>query len=423
MKTLTGVVCSFFLAAVFSLDAQKDPGPIGGPGQPARPILGLSTSELALFQQGLGTFTEVDGVANGLGPRFNLDSCAGCHAQPGPGGSSPAINPEIGVATKAGAANTIPSFLQPNGPVRAVRFKLGPNGLPDGGVHNLFVITGRSDAPSTCKIAQLDFSQLQNLSFRIPTPLFGAGLIESISDATLTANLAANSTRKQALGIEGFFNTSANDGTITRFGWKAQNKSLTIFSGEAYNVEIGVTNELFPQEREGNSGCATNATPEDHSGVQTLSYSDVTMFSFFMRYLAPPRPAPPNPSIQRGAATFDSIGCTMCHTPTLETGKVASAALSGQAVNLYSDLTLHNMGPGLNDGITQGQAQGQDWRTAPLWGLGERLFFLHDGRTEDLVQAVRLHDSPGSEAHQVIVNFGALPAAQEQDLLNFLRSL
>jgi hypothetical protein len=196
---------------------------------------------MAMFQHGQDAFNEVEDVPKGLGPRFNLDSCGGCHAQPTAGGSSPAINPQIAVASKGGAMNSVPPFIQPDGPVRVVRFRRGPDGRPDGGVHDLFVISGRGDAPSTCSIQQPDFSQQrQNLSFRIPTPVFGLGLVESIADSTLIANLAANGDRKQQLDIQGRFNTNGNDGTITRFGWKAQNKSLTIFSGEAYNVEVGI---------------------------------------------------------------------------------------------------------------------------------------------------------------------------------------
>jgi CxxC motif-containing protein (DUF1111 family) len=424
MKTTTGVVYLFAVLAGASLFAQTDPGPRGGQPLSGQALNGISTSELAMFQHGQDAFNEVEDVPKGLGPRFNMDSCGGCHAQPAVGGSSPAINPQIAVASKAGAMNNVPPFIQPDGPVRVVRFRRGPDGRPDGGVHDLFVISGRGDAPSTCSIQQPDFGQQrQNLSFRIPTPVFGAGLVESIADSTLTANLAANGDRKQQLDIQGRFNTNGNDGTITRFGWKAQNKSLTIFSGEAYNVEVGITNEVFPQEREGDPACLSTASPEDHPDLDQGVYSDVAMFTLFMRYLAPPTPAASNPSIDRGAAAFDSVGCTLCHTPALQTGKSYSAALNNQAVNLYSDLAIHRMGRDLDDGIIQGQAQGQDWRTAPLWGLGDRIFFLHDGRTKDLLEAIRTHDSPGSEAHNVIMNFGALTADQKQDVLNFLRSL
>jgi CxxC motif-containing protein (DUF1111 family) len=423
MRTTTGAVCLLAALAAVSLRAATDHGPRTGPPLTPRALRSLTASEQALFQQSQDTFNEVENVQKGLGPRFNLDSCGGCHAHPMAGGSSPAINPQIGVATAAGAINIVPPFIQPDGPVRVVRFRRGPDGRPDGGVHDLFVITGRGDAPATCQIQQPDFSQPQNLTFRIPTPTFGLGLVESIPDATLLASLAANSDRKRQLNIQGRFNTSANDGTITRFGWKAQNKSLMVFAGEAYNVEMGVSNEVFPQEREGDPSCASTTAPEDHADLDKGSYPDTMMFTLFMRYLAPPEPAPSNPSIDRGRAAFDAVGCTMCHTPSLQTGKSYSAALNEQDVNLYSDLAIHRMGQALDDGITQGQAQGQDWRTAPLWGVGDRLFFLHDGRTGNLLDAIRIHDSPGSEAHTVIMNFGALPDDQKQDLVNFLRSL
>jgi CxxC motif-containing protein (DUF1111 family) len=416
----------FSCAAVFY--AQTDPGPRqGGPRQgpplSGNPLPGLSAQESQAFNAAATVFSEVEGVANGLGPRFNLNSCAGCHAYPVAGGASPLVNPQIAVAVQNGAQNQLPPFIQANGPVRVVRFRQNPDGSPDGGVHDLFTIAGRSDAPAACSIAQPDFSNAGNIVFRIPTLTFGLGLIEAITDSTLRANLAANGPRKQALGIHGIFNTSGNDGTITRFGWKAQNKSLVMFSGEAYNVEEGVTNELFPTEREENPACATNALPEDHPDPITGAPSDIENFSAFMRFLAPPRPSQGNPSTNNGAGVFDAIGCTMCHTPILQTGNAQSAALRNQTVNLFSDLALHNMGQGLADGIDQGGALGGDWRTAPLWGLGDKLFFLHDGRTRDLVQAIQQHDSPGSEAHQVVQNYQALSAQQKQDLLNFLRSL
>src|SRR6202040_665858 len=173
----------------------------------------------------------------------------------------------------------VPWFIVPNGPVREARFKKS-NGNADGEVHNLFVITGRTDATG-CNISQFDFLPAgnpltgqggnANIIFRIPTPVFGAGLIEAIPDSAILANLKADASLKSALGISGHpnshlsgnVNRSANDGTITRFGWKAQNKSLLLFASEAYNVEMGITNELFPQERDETPGCLFNATPED----------------------------------------------------------------------------------------------------------------------------------------------------------------
>ncbi|MFN7922153.1 MAG: di-heme oxidoredictase family protein [Bryobacteraceae bacterium] len=413
---------SIILVFALALAAQTDPGPRRTPPAAGAPLRNLSGAEISIFERGKTAFDEADGVAEGLGPRFNLDSCGGCHAHPSTGGTSPVLNPQIAVATKMGATNKVPGFLSADGPVRVVRFRRRPDGSPDGGVHALFTIAGRGDAPGACKIQQPDFTQMANLTFRIPTPVYGLGLIEAISDSALRANLAATAARRQALGIAGRFNTNGNDGTITRFGWKAQNKSLAIFSGEAYNVEVGVTNDLFPQEREEDPACVTTASPEDHSNIATSAYSDVELFTQFMRYLAPPRPEP-NPAADRGRQVFDQVGCAACHTPSLQTGRSSVPALNNQPVRLYSDLAIHRMGGALNDGIDQGDARGDDWRTAPLWGLGQRIFFLHDGRTRDLVEAVRLHDSPGSEAHAVVTGFNALTPAQRQDLIAFLRSL
>ncbi len=405
------------VATALLLEGQTDPGVRRVPPQPPQAIAGATAAEMAAFLTGKSTFEEVDDVAKGLGPRFNLDGCAGCHSQPTTGGTAPAINPQIAMATAMGGQNRIPAFLSQDGPVRVVRTRNG------GGVLNLFVITGRGDAPEGCRIEQPDFTRQQGLVFRIPTPVFGLGLVESISDSALRGNLASTQQRRQGLGIRGQFNTNGNDGTITRFGWKAQNKSLAIFSGEAYNVEVGVTNPLFPQEREEDPACQSTQSPEDHPKLDSGEPADIDHFTTFMRFLAPTRPGPPNASVTRGGALFDATGCAVCHTPTLTTSPSSTDALSEKPVRLFSDLALHDMGQGLSDGITQGNARGNDWRTAPLWGLGDRIFLLHDGRTKDLVEAIRAHDGPGSEARQVIQNFNALPADAKQDLLNFLRSL
>jgi len=421
----------------------RAPGFRSGPAGAGGFLPGLTRAEVAFFQAGRTAFLEVEGVKDGLGPRFNLDSCSGCHAQPAIGGSSPSVNPQVTVATKAGATNIVPAFITTNGPVREARFKFKADGTRDGGVHNLFTIAGRSDAPG-CVLAQPDFrgeEARKNVIFRIPTPVFGAGLIEAIPDAAIVANLQTQHPRRAAMGIAGKpnrqgpgrANTSSNDGSITRFGWKAQNKSLVIFAGEAYNVEQGVTNELFPTERDETPTCLFTASPEDHTKFDvskpTETISDAVKFAIFMRFLAPPEPAPETPSTARGRAVFTDIGCALCHTSALITGRSSTAALSEKPVKLFSDLLLHRMGSGLADDIVQGVAGADEFRTAPLWGLGQRIFLLHDGRTTDLVEAIEAHASsrtfkfPPSEANAVIKQFRALGQAPKQDLLNFLRSL
>jgi len=203
---------------------------------------------------------------------------------------------------------------------------------------------------------------------------------------------------------------------------------------------MGITNEIFQTERDETPGCQPVTQPNNITGTDgsnlPVAISDIEKFAFFMRFLAPPQPSPDTPggaaSIARGRGLFTTVGCALCHTPTLHTGTTTVGALNRQPAHLFSDLLLHHMGPGLADGINQGQAQGDEFRTAPLWGLGQRLFFLHDGRTANVVAAIMAHSSVtayqplfviGSEANAVVARFRALPPSEQQDVVNFLRSL
>ena len=440
--------------------AQHDPGPrpVDSAAMP-KPLSDLTPDMQSFFKDAMADFMEVDSVTGtmpgeggaGLGPTFNGNSCAQCHAFPVIGGSSPAANPQVELATLDGAMNNIPSFITSAGPVREVRFVRNPDGSADGGVHGLFTIRGRSDA-SGCDLRQPNFAQqlaASNVIFRIPTPTFGLGLVEATPDATLLANLAANRQIKSQLGISGALNSSGNDGTVTRFGWKAQNKSLMVFAGEAYNVEQGVSNEAFVNERSAVPGCVYNGSPEDVTkmvddsgsitGTAQQMSSDLVNFAAFMRLSAPPTPAAMSNSAANGATLFNSVGCALCHTATLTTGMSKFTGMSNVTYHPYSDFGLHHMGPRLADGVSQGAAGPDQFRTAPLWGLGQRLFFLHDGRTSDLLQAIQAHASDcasgrsrfggnvsqscGSEASDVIRRFNSLNRLQMQDVLNFLRSL
>jgi CxxC motif-containing protein (DUF1111 family) len=447
------------LLSVGPLRAQKDPGPRGGPAAAGGSYQNLTDAEKSFFGTATMRFMEVDSVSgtiedgSGLGPTFNGNSCAGCHSQPAIGGASPGLkspqnpvpNPQVALATLDGATNTVPSFITNDGPVREARFIRNHDGSLDGGVHGLYTIAGRTDAPG-CTLAQPDFAgqvAAHNVVLRTPPALFGLGLVDNTADATLQANLSANQSLKRSLGIGGRFNTSGNDGTIMRFGWKGQDKSLVMFSGEAYNVEQGVSNELFANERSAVPGCVFNGSPEDATIIDGTpegnDSGDLINFAVFMRFLAPPQPAASTPSTDNGAALFNSVGCALCHTPTLTTTSSQYVPLNNVAYHPYSDFALHHMGSTLADGVNQGAAGPDEFRTAPLWGIGQRLYFLHDGRTADLLQAIEAHASPGgcggnlrwasrnqncgSEANAVIHRFNALSATQKQDILNFLRSL
>jgi CxxC motif-containing protein (DUF1111 family) len=424
----------------------------------------------AFFLDGLKRFQDIESVSgsptnnNGLGPRFNSISCSSCHAQPAIGGTGAAVNPQFQfISNGVAPSDSMPYFITSNGPTREARFPFffnsngSPNlNAPNGGVENLFTVSGRSDA-GTCSLRQPSFNvagQTNNIIFRIPTPTFGTGLIENLDDSTLLNNQAANNNNN--FGISGAFNRNGNDGTITRFGWKAQNKSLHIFSGEAYNVEMGISNLLFEQDRplpgedQLGRGLPSNCLnlsgtgyPEDtsnpNSTPQALVLDDVSAFANFMRFSAPP-PAGgvllngqqvSAQSIANGQALFNAIGCATCHNPTPGSTQVSNftshstgpGSLSSAPVNAFSDIEVHHMGVGLADNVSQGGAGGDQFRTAPLWGLGQRIFLLHDGRTTDLIQAINLHDSNGSEADIPTDNFQSLTPSQQQDLLNFLRSL
>ncbi len=495
---LAAIVVFGFASVCF---AQKDPGVRRGPAGAGGPVHGLQINEQTLFDEGRLRMIQLEAVcddcsdvtlgsdtgqdpnlatltnSSGLGARFNADQCSVCHQQPAIGGSGGFLvpnpqdpsdrhrkpeNPMFDlIPHRKGAVNHVPSFITQYGPIREVRFQRKPDGTPDGGVHQLFTIAGRSDIGATgCTDAELppaDFDseyRKGNLSFRIPLQTFGLGLVEAIQDSTILANLAATASQRASLGIGGMPNRSGNDGTIARFGWKAQNKSLAMFAGEAYNVEMGVTNDLFPTRTNETPACAqgvnepnditrTDLTDANNQGFDNPKHqiADWLAFAVFMRELGPPEPVPFSPSARRGQQLFGTgtgqpgIGCFLCHSPSMVTGpRHETAALQSVTANLYSDLLIHHMGAGLADNVTQGLAQGDMFRTTPLWGIGQRMFFLHDGRTSDLLEAIQAHASssggdgagenyPPSEAVAVIRKFNALPPADKQSILDFLRSL
>jgi CxxC motif-containing protein (DUF1111 family) len=471
----------------------------GGNNSSGNHLPTMTPQEIGFWDAGMVKFGDLVSVVGnsgiavdplpGLGPRFNGNGCSMCHAQPAIGGSSPGPgtpqftqNPQIPLATFRGATNTVPSFVTANGPTVEARFPLAisTTGTPlsslDGSVQQLYTIVGRNDAPAPCTITQPPFATEvanNNVILRIPTPTYGMGFIETTPDAVLQANLLT--TASNPFGIKGRFNTTGNDQSITRFGWKAQNSSMLMFAGEASNVEMGVTNELFPFERRPGD-CAANTTPEDFTTPTNLTgatnpdvnASDIEVESFFMFTNTAPAQCDFNSgtsggapqclalgsSAQNGRTLFTQIGCNVCHTPKLTTGPSIFPDLNNATYQPFSDFALHHMGATLADGVNQGAAGPDEFRTAPLWGTGQRLFFLHDGRTSDLAKAVKAQCSPanicttvtstsetftlngqtisvpattsqfcGSEANAVVNNFNNLTCTQQQDVLNFLRSL
>jgi CxxC motif-containing protein (DUF1111 family) len=478
-----------------------------------KPLPGLNAIELQMFNEGLQRSIQLEAVcddcadlvigtaidpaqanlvtlsnSSGLGTRFNGDQCTVCHNQPALGGSGgfmvpnpqdpparyrPPENPMFDlIPHRKGATNHVPSFITRFGPIREVRFARQADGRPDGGVHALFTVVGRSDVfppwqSGSCTSGELPPTDFEteyrdgNLRFRIPLQLFGLGILDGIQDREILHRHEETAAVRAQLGIAGIPNRSANDGTITRFGWKAQNKSIAIFAGEAYNVEMGITNDLFTQARDETPQCTADKsepndiTRLDADAARNQDFAnplheppDWLMFAMFMRFLDAPKPVPLSASAAHGEDLFGrgpaqpGIGCFVCHTPTLVTPpRSETHALENLTAHPYSDLLVHHMGSRLADDITQGLATGDMFRTTPLWGIGQRRFFLHDGRTADLLEAIEQHASPAgycneqgqqpartdcygaSEANAVIAHFRALAPADQQAILDFLRAL
>src|SRR5215831_6867147 len=464
----------FCFAMVAMGFAQKDPGVRQGPPGAGAPLNGLTPIELSMFNEGLQRAIQLEAVCDdcsdltlgafidpaqanfvtktnsaGLGVRFNGDQCLACHNQPALGGSGGFLvpnpqdppnqfrkpeNPMFDlIPHRKGATNAVPSFIRQFGPIREVRFAKKPDGTPDGGVHQLFTIVGRSDIfpagqGNTCTAEALpptDFeTQFQNgnLRFRMPLQMFGLGILDGIQDSEILGRHAATAAIREELGI------------------------------------LGVTNDLFPQAVDESPLCtADKSEPNDISRLDTTDVRnqsffnplhelpDWLMFGLFMRFLEAPRPVAFTPSAQHGQQLFGigpdnpGVGCVACHTATMVTPpRSETEALQSLTVHPFTDLLIHHMGKGLADDITQGAASGDMFRTTPLWGVGQRIFFLHDGRTDDLLQAIQAHQSAAqdcedinhpspcygaSEANAVIKRFNRLSASDKQAILDFLRSL
>lgn len=435
------------------LAQSKDPGPRPLRANPNVPpmVAGASATDSALFSAAAQAFMQeysVDGTwvmpkgtvmtGVGLGPRFNHFNCSSCHRIPFMGGSSFAQNSQALLNTNTltdygliAPNQATPKPFQQAGPTMAARLKFKADGTRDGAVYPFWVISGRPDAPG-CSIQPTDWNaefSKNNVTLRITTPTFGAGYVEAISDAAIIANKAAFAAQKAALGISGHENRNTTDGTISKFGWKAQTRTLKEFTADALVNEMGVTNAGAVNENDPNCNY--------HAGIEDVPVATpngpmprADLMTHLMKFLAQPAPAPATASTVNGASLFQSVGCVGCHTISLTTAATATPSVfANKQVPLYSDLLVHRMGAGLADEVIQGQAGPDEFRTAPLWGIGQRYYFLHDGRTSDLKAAIAAHASPAtvqypaSEANAVVNKWNALSETQKQDILNFLRGL
>ncbi len=420
------------------------------------PAVANSDPDLQTFANGQIDFKEIE-TAPQIGPVFNGVSCAGCHSQPAIGGAGLFIN-EIRVRnnTAPGPVHLFASDnMLRNGPQTqglATIFPTGMESEPMGcqitspGCHpsicqtEEMLRTSFDTSLATCDPSSTAFAGGANCVVgRAATPTFGLGLVEAVSNQTLIA-LAASEPAAIAGTARQINELGAN--RVARFGWKDDHATLRAFAGDAYLNEMGITNPDNPTEV---SVCAmeqydygillqTAAGIED--GVDSDGRADIDRFTDFMRALNPPPILAQNASSQNGRHLFQQVGCAGCHTMQMTTASNPAAfiprttggiaithtlnvALANQTFHPFSDFLLHDMGS-LGDGITSGTAGPTMMRTAPLWGIRAKSVFLHDGRAEEISDAIALHDGQGKAAATA---FQALSAQQQQDLLNFLNTI
>ncbi len=384
------------LAFAWQANGQSAAVPVG------QPLPGITPHEFELFRLGLEDFLEVETAEEGLGPAYNGTSCGVCHSIPAVGGSG--LTSEV----RAG--------------VRKANGGFRPTLLPDGTEGDtLFQVFSTPDH----RCQPVPPAEVNVVARRIPIPLFGAGLVEAIPDSAIAAradphDLNFDGIRGRAAMVRDLVTGELRVG---RFGWKAQHATLRAFAGDAYRNEMGITNEVLPQElafgisTEKMFSCDPIPDPEDFPDPAT-GLSGVDNFAGFMRFLAPPPRGGITVVEQMGEGVFRAIGCSSCHVPRMRTGPSENPLFDRRPVRLFSDLLLHDIGTG--DGIGQGDAAPKEIRTPALWGLRFRRILLHDGSADSIEAAIRRHAQEAAPARE---EFRQLDEGRRQALLQFLRSL
>jgi CxxC motif-containing protein (DUF1111 family) len=393
VKRLIAAAATIYVAAfLVELSGQN------GRPLPGDPLPGITAGEFEEFRLGLDDFTEVETVEDGLGPAFNGSSCAVCHSVPSIGGAGVVAEVRAARRTEAG------EFVE-----------LAPS---SGSLFQIFSIPTHTCQPVIPPEANV-------ISRRVPIPLFGAGLVEAIPDETLLA--LADPDDRDRDGISGraavITDIATRQRRVGRFGWKAQQATLLAFSADAYRNEMGITNDLFPDELafgisvDQMKRCDPIPDPEDIADRRTRRRG-IDNFESFMKFLAPPGRGAVDDVVRAGEMVFGTLGCATCHVPALATGPNANPVFNNKIAALFSDLLLHDVGTG--DGIRQEAAEPHEFRTPALWGLRMRRPLLHDGTAATIEDAITQH---GGEAARARAGFAALGAAQRGELLAFLKSL
>lgn len=407
----------------------------------------LDDSERRTFEVGDSFFTQNWVIApastdarDGLGPLFNAQACSSCHLRDGRGLPGPTGGDAVGLLLRL----SVPGTNEHGGPLGDPVYgdQLQDHGIPGVAAEGSFTIVHEELPGSfadgtpytlrapTYEITDLAYGDLPAdlmVSPRLAPQMIGMGLLEAIPEADLLALTDPDDEDED--GISGRANQVWNPATqqteLGRFGWKANAPTVAVQAAGAFNGDVGVTSAAFITESCSKAQADCSAAPD--GGEPEITGERMASVTFYSRTLAVPamRNAEQN-DVADGAKAFEKLGCSSCHTPTHTTGTDQVAALSQQAIHPYTDLLLHDMGTGLADGRPDFLADGNEWRTPPLWGLGliddvnGQRFLLHDGRARTVEEAVLWH---GGEAEASKEAFRTAAIGLRNDLLAFLEAL
>lgn len=407
------------------------------------PAPNLTANNLAIHVKGNIQFeaafvTAPADVNSGVGPIFNNNSCVACHPRDGRAPFPNDINQLSGFFLRSsiegtdphGGPNPVPGFgvqLQNQaifGHEPEVRFNV---------TYEDIIETFADGTQVTLKkpiysIASSYIAMPANTLFspRLAPPVFGLGLLEAIPETSILAQEDVNDVDGD--GISGKANYVWDPETqskkLGRFGWKANTASILVQSAGAYLEDMGITSPLFPNETGANQSNGQDGLADDPEITQQI----LDQVALYCRTLGVPAPRGiESDSVQRGAAIFEEINCASCHIPQQKSGNFPGIpAISNQTFYPYTDMLLHDMGEGLADGRPDFEADGNEWKTRPLWGIGLTQLinghtdFLHDGRAKNITEAILWH---GGEAQQSQEDFKALSTSDRQALLDFINSL
>jgi CxxC motif-containing protein (DUF1111 family) len=377
---------------------------------------------------------------DGLGPTFNANSCSSCHfkdgrsAPPGPDDpDGPGLLMRLSVPGRGPHGEPVPEPTYggqlnhrsiPGVPAEGrivITYDEVEGRFDDGTPYTLQRPTYRIEAalgPLAADVA---------MSPRVAPALVGVGLLEAVPEATITAR--ADPDDADGDGISGrpnqVWDAVAGRTVVGRFGWKANVATVEQQVAGAFVGDIGVTSRLQPEQNCPPAQAACQAAPD--GGRPELDDHKLQRVTFYARTLAVPARRPTaSGDLRRGAELFEEVGCASCHTPSTSTGRADIPELAEQDIQPFTDLLLHDMGPGLADGRPDFEASGNEWRTPPLWGVGlvevvnGHTRFLHDGRARSLEEAVLWH---GGEAEAAQRRYVGLTAADRAALLAFLGTL